>query len=62
MDSQTDFIDRLTYLGAALNGEPERIKADFQDIESFILDASLNLSFDTRVTQATLLWLTRYAA
>lgn len=60
MNSFDNFVDRLTYFGAALNGDFKRFESEYQDLELFILEASLNLSHDTRVTQAFIHWVARY--
>ena len=60
MNSQNNFVNRLVYFGAALSGNPVQFADEYQDLESFVLEASLNLSFDTRVTQAFIHWLARY--
>lgn len=60
MSSFDNFVDRLAYFGAALNGDLKRFETEYQDLELFILEASLNLSHDTRVTQAFIHWVARY--
>lgn len=60
MNSFDNFADRLAYFGAALNGDFKRFEVEYQDLELFILEASLSLSHDTRVTQAFMHWISRY--
>src|SRR5262249_1457427 len=59
-DSMSDFLDQLAYFGAALTGNPQRIAQEYNDLEVFVLGATLKLSVDTRATQAFLLWVIRY--
>lgn len=60
MNSFDNFVDRLTYFGAALNGDYKRFETEYQDLELFILEGSRNLSHDTRVTQAFIHWVSLY--
>jgi hypothetical protein len=60
MNSFDKFVSRLAYFGAAINGDYKQIETEYQDLEAFVLEASSNLSSDTRVTQAFILWATRY--
>jgi hypothetical protein len=60
MNSFDNFVDRLAYFGAAINGNFKRFVKEYQDLELFVVESSLNLSSDTRVTQAFLLWAARY--
>lgn len=60
MNSFDNFVDRLAYFGAALNGDFKRFEKEYQDLELFVLEGSKNLGSDTRVTQAFIHWVSRY--
>ncbi|MGE4233502.1 MAG: hypothetical protein AB7F43_09255 [Bacteriovoracia bacterium] len=57
---KNNFIDRLAYFGGAITANPSKVSDDYQDLEQFVIDATMMMADDVRVTQCFLNWLVRY--
>lgn len=62
--SATDptFLDQLAYLGGNISGNAAAAKIEYQDIEEFVISATLHMSDDVRVTHCFLSWLSFYGS
>ncbi|MEI8347092.1 MAG: hypothetical protein WCG27_06475 [Pseudomonadota bacterium] len=54
------FLNRLIYLGGRLSVDSETIPVIYVDLEKFVIDATLFMDIDTRVTTTFIYWLKRY--
>ncbi len=57
------FLKQLIYFGANLSFEEDlsEMKSHFQDMELFVVTATLQLSWNVRITHSFLSWLKRYS-
>jgi hypothetical protein len=55
------FLAQLIYFGASLSGADIKVcRKEYQDLELFFLEATLNMSWNVRVTNAIISWVHRY--
>jgi len=56
------FVDQLIYFGGNLSGSPDVVEKRYQDLEEFVVSATLHMSDDVRVTHCFLTWLSFYGS
>ncbi|MGK5086506.1 hypothetical protein WDW86_03015 [Bdellovibrionota bacterium FG-2] len=60
MTSFDEFVNALCYFGGNLASGAGEVRNAYQDLETFVLDATLFMGIDPRVTQCFLVWLRKY--
>lgn len=60
LSQKINFINQLAYFGGAITANPSQISSGYQDLEQFVVDATLMMADDVRVTQCFLNWIIRY--
>ena len=60
MSNINEFIDKLVYLGGNIGINNQKYKNEYLDLEKFVVDATLFLQIDSRLTRCFIHWIMRY--